>query len=249
MTRLAILGATGSLGSQVALQAVHAGYRVSVLVRTPVKLSADVAARARVQAGDVATLGPAGVARFIEGNDVLINCAGSVTEGRTFVELFDCVVSAADSLAARRPVCWFLAGAALLDLDARGRRGVDLPKIGRTYAPHRDNLERLQRSALDWRLLCPGPMVDQPALGTGRLRISLERVPVELPSFIGALPGPLLLPLFAAKVPEMIVPYADAAALMLANLEPESPMSRKRVGLALPSGMRGHKEQWIARRT
>jgi hypothetical protein len=45
----------------------------------------------------------------------------------------------------------------------------------------------------------------------------------------------------------MIVPYADAAALMLANIEPRSEMSRRRVGLALPRGMRGRKTRWTAR--
>jgi hypothetical protein len=39
----------------------------------------------------------------------------------------------------------------------------------------------------------------------------------------------------------MIVPYADAAALMLANLDPGNAMSHHRVGLALPAGMLGRK--------
>jgi hypothetical protein len=45
----------------------------------------------------------------------------------------------------------------------------------------------------------------------------------------------------------MIVSYADAAALMLANLTPNGEMSRHRVGLALPVGMRGKKKQWAAK--
>jgi hypothetical protein len=53
----------------------------------------------------------------------------------------------------------------------------------------------------------------------------------------------LFLPVFASLIPQMIVPYADAAALMLANLERGNPMSRHRVGLALPVGMRGRKPQ------
>jgi uncharacterized protein len=36
----------------------------------------------------------------------------------------------------------------------------------------------------------------------------------------------------------MIVPYADAVALMLANLDRGYAMSRYRLGLALPGGMR-----------
>ena len=106
---------------------------------------------------------------------------------------------------------------------------------------------RLRRSPLDWRLLCPGPMVEEPPLGIARLRISLERLPVEVPAFGRALPGALFLPVFAHLVPQMIISYADAAALMLAQLSPGGEMSRHRVGVALPLGMRGHKQRWTAR--
>ena len=90
-------------------------------------------------------------------------------------------------------------------------------------------------------------MVEQPALGLDRLRISLDTLPVQVPAFAQALPGLLLVPLFAAWVPRMIVPYADAAALMLANIDPGNEMTRRRVGLALPLGLRGRKSQWAAK--
>ena len=146
-----------------------------------------------------------------------------------------------------RPVCWFMAGAALLDLDDGGRRGVDLPRVASTYWPHRANFDRIRQTALDWRILCPGPMVYQQPLGLARMRISLDRLPVQVPSFTRLLPGAFVLPFFAYRVPEMIVSYADAAALMLANLTPDGEMSRHRVGLALPVGMRGKKKQWTAK--
>ena len=44
-----------------------------------------------------------------------------------------------------------------------------------------------------------------------------------------------------------VVPYADAAALMLSNLENGNAMSRHRVGLALPVDMRGRKARWTAK--
>ena len=98
---------------------------------------------------------------------------------------------------------------------------------------------------MDWRLLCPGSMVNQAAPGIDRLRVAADQLPVAVPSLAGQLPSPLLL--FASKVPQMIVPYADAAALMLAHLEPRDAMSRHRVGLALPVGMRGKKDTWAAK--
>ena len=33
--------------------------------------------------------------------------------------------------------------------------------------------------AVHWRLLCPGPMVEEPPIGLARLRVSVDRLPVE----------------------------------------------------------------------
>lgn len=248
MKRLLILGATGSLGRHVLEQAVAAGHQVSVLVRHPDKLPIETRSLVTVHEGDLGQIAVAGLAALVRGHDALIHCAGTVTEGQTFVDRVARVVESVESLpAVERPTCWFMGGAAALDIGSTGRRGVMLPKVRDTYWPHARNHERLSASPIDWRMLCPGPMVDQPALGTARLRVSTDRLPVAVPGLAGVLPGPLLLLLFAAKVPEMIVPYADAAALMLAHLDPAGGMSRHRVGLALPVGMRGKKDTWAAR--
>lgn len=247
MTSVAVLGATGNLGRHVAGQALAAGWDLSVAVRSRGRLPPDVAARASVTDLDLTSTAPGHIASFAAGHDVLVSCAGVVTEGDAFVRLVDKIVNALESLQPHeRPVCWFLAGVAILPLDAAGRVGVDLPKVRDTYWPHRKNHERLERSTLDWRLLCPGPMVEQPALGLNRLRITIDALPSPLPTLAGSLPAPLVLPLFAMKIPEMIVPYADAAAVILANVAPGGAMSRHRIGMALPPGMKGKKSQWAA---
>lgn len=246
MARLIILGATGSLGRHVLRQALAAGHQVTVFVRSAAKLPSETVPRVATYTGDLTAIVPADLAGIVSGQDALINCAGHVTDGEGFTDLIDRVVTSVEGLPSQ-PVCWFLAGAALLDIDASGRRGVELPKVKSTYWPHRVNLERLLRSGLDWRLLCPGPMVEQPALGLDRLRTSRDRLPVQVPAFARSLPAPLLVPLFASLVPQMIVPYADVAALMLANIEPGSAMMQHRVGLALPPGMRGRKSRWAAK--
>ena len=247
MSRVIILGATGALGRHVLRQAVAAGHAVTVFVRTPSKLLPDVRDRVSVHAGDLSTDVPLDL---IRGQDALINCAGHVADGDAFVVLVDRLVTGIESLPLEeQPVCWLMAGAALLDIGASRRRGVELPKVKATYWPHRVNFDRLRRSRLDWRLLCPGPMVDEPALGLNRLRVSVDVLPVAVRAVTRVLPGPLLLPVFASLIPQMIVPYADAAALMLANLDRGHTMSRHCVGLALPEGMRGRKPQWSAKAT
>ncbi len=242
MAHLIILGATGNLGRHVLGKALAAGHDVAVVVRNPSRLPPDVRGRLSIHIGDLKELVPPDILR---GHDALINCAGYVADGQGFVDLVHRVVTSVESLdAAEQPVCWFLAGAALLDIDASGRRGVDIPQVSATYWPHRVNFERLNRSALvDWRLLCPGPMVDEPPLGVERLRISVDRLPVEAPAVTGEAPDSLVVSAFGSLIPQMIVPYADAAALMLANLDRGSVMARHRVGLALPAGMRGRKPQ------
>ncbi len=248
MPRLIILGATGSLGSVVAREAVAAGYELSVVVRDPSRLASDVAARARVHRADLSAIPIPDLTRVIAGHEALISCAGLVTEGEVFVSLFDRIVSSVEAVPeADRPLCWFLAGAALLNLDDSGRRGIELPEVKATYWPHAANFKRLLRSTLDWRLLCPGPMVDRPAIGVERLRVSCDTIPVPLPADVDSLPAARLLPLFLAAIPEMIIPYADAASVMLANTSPGGTMRHHRVGIALPAGMRGQKDQWAER--
>lgn len=250
MTSIALLGATGNLGLQVARQALARDWRLSVAVRCRSRLASDVAGRATVHDVDLAAARLEDIAAFAGGHDVLVCCAGTVAEGHGFVSLIDRVVSALETLPAdRRPVSWFLAGAALLPIDAGGRLGVDLPKVRDTYWPHRANHERLLRSTLDWRLLCPGPMVEGPVLGLQRLRISVESLPAPLGGIARRLPAPLVLPLFALKISEMIVAYADAASVMLAHVERGGPMSKCRIGVALPAGMKGKKDQWVSRPT
>jgi len=242
MARLIVFGATGSLGSNVLRLALAEGHEVTAFVRTPSKLARSAGAGISVHQGDLGTIALADLAGIVRGHDALINCAGHVTDGQVFVNLVDRLVSAVESLPGpEQPVCWFLAGAALLDIGPTGRRGVDLPKVASMYWPHRINFERLERSGLDWRLLCPGPMVENTPLGLSKLRIATDVLPVDVPKFASKLPGPLVLPMFASWMPQMIVPYADAAAFMLAHLDRGDPMSRHRIGLALPIGMRGRK--------
>ena len=248
MIRILVLGATGSLGRHIVQQALLANQEVSVLVRNPSKLSPEVRDRVMVHQADLAKAPLAKLADIFRNHTVVINAAGTVTEGQLFVDLVDRVIASLEAIPGKdQPVSWFMAGAALLDLDDRGRRGVDLPFVSSTYWPHRVNFERISQTSLDWRILCPGPMVDEPPLGVARMRVSTDRLPVQIPSIVESLPAPLVLPFFVDRVPEMIVSYTDAAAVLLANLTPGGAMTRHRVGLALPIGIRGMKKQWAAK--
>ena len=191
MSRIMILGATGSLGKHVTEQAVAANHEVSVLVRTPAKLPADLRDRVTVHQADITALPASQLAALARNQDALINAAGHVSDGQRFVALVDHIVTSVETLpASERPLCWFLAGAALLDIGDSGRRGVDLPPIGKTYWPHAENFARLRSSSLDWRLLCPGPMVEEPPVGLARLRVSSGSAAGRDPGCGHAVAGP-----------------------------------------------------------
>jgi uncharacterized protein len=77
MSRVIILGATGTLGRHVLRQALATGHAVTVFVRTPSKLIPGVRDRVSVHVGDLSALVPLD---RIRGQDALINCAGHVAE-------------------------------------------------------------------------------------------------------------------------------------------------------------------------
>lgn len=244
MSKIIILGAAGSLGRRVVRQAEANGHEVTAVVRSLTELPPELDGKVSVLQADLLTTPTAVRGAMISGHDALINTAGTVGQGEVFVRLVDRVVAGVESIPqGERPVCWFMAGAGLLDIDEAGRRGVDLPKISSTYWPHGSNFDRISSTDLDWRMLCPGPMVEGRGLGLERMRISIDRLPVDVPAAIQKLPDLAVLPFFASSVPEMTIAYEDAAALMLANLAPGGPMSRHRVGIALPVGMCGEKAE------
>jgi len=235
MSKIIILGATGSLGRHVVQQAVAANHSVSVLTRSLPVAPAEILEKVVVHQADLSEMSASALATIFRDHEVVINTAGNVAQGQAFVELIGHIVASLELIPeAERPLAWFLAGLGLLDIDGRGRKGVDLPMIGQNYWPHRSNFDRIRQTNLDWRILCPGPMVDERPLGLTRLRISLDRLPLEMPDEIQSMPDSSALRFLSNHMSELVVPYQDAAALMLANIARHGEMSRHRVGLARP---------------
>lgn len=247
MANIIVLGAAGNLGTQVVQRALDAGHSVTALVRTPGKLPSNLLAHVRVVHADLTTLPVPALTAILSGHDVAIHTAGYVSDGLVFTALMDHIVAAVESIdAPYRPVLWVTGGAAVLDLGDLGIRGVDLPAMAGTYWPHADNLKRLEASALDWRMVCPGPMVHGPGVGLAHMRISMDVSPLPIPAEARGKPLAEIQALVLQDLPQMIVSYADVAALILAHLEPSGAGSRRRWGIALPVGMVGEKAQWKA---
>ena len=117
MSKIIILGATGSLGQHVLQQAVAAGHIVTALVRTPKKLPAALLENIAVIRADLANIEVSELSKAIRGHDVVINTAGLVTQGQDFVNLINRLISSIESIPTQeQPVTWLMAGAGLLDV-------------------------------------------------------------------------------------------------------------------------------------
>jgi len=242
--RLLIIGATGNSGLALTRMALARGHAVTAYVRSAEKLQALLAKQdvsgLTVRTGTLDDR--AAMAGAMAGQDAVINAAGNATTDPDFVPMVEAVIEIAEQALAAGGRLWLFGGAAALDVPGYQLRAADLPVIPKVYKQHVHTLARVSRTALDWSMLCPGPMVSaQSGQPTKGLRISADCWPVEGPA-----PGQLfktlhILKAFKQRMPEMIVTYEDAARVILDNLAPGGPFARKRVGLALPVGQAGAK--------
>ena len=242
--KLFLLGATGNSGRRILRFALERGHEVTAFVRNQSKL-AEILGRSlpkglHVIVGDIDK--SAQLAGAMVGHDVIINAAGHVTEGDRFTRLVQKVIQQTSNSLGAGSRLWQFGGAAVLDIPGTNLKGVDLPMVPRVYEAHRTNLIALERSKLDWSMLCPGPMIEAPdGKPTPGLRVSADQWPMARPAYTRLMPQVTLALAFKQAVPELTVSYEDAATFILDNLAKNGPFSRRRVGLALPAGMRNAK--------
>jgi len=242
--KILLLGATGNSGQRLLRLGLERGHDMTVYVRNRDKLveqAGSALSQLTVVVGDV--YDGSALASAMQGQEVVINAAGNVNDGDSFVQLIDVIATQAERVLSKSGRLWLFAGAALLDIPGTALMGTDLPKIPAQFQRHKKNYQRLKASGLDWSILCPGPMIPADD-GRARedLRLSADIWPFAVPSITRLLPRIGLLVLFGKNIGAMTISYEDAAAVIMDNLEPNRHYSRKRVGIALPPGVRGKKK-------
>ena len=244
--KIFLLGATGNAGRRILRLALQRAHEVTAFVRDETKLLGlvdrpPIPPNLHVSIGDMSK--SAGIARVMVGHDVAINAAGNVTEGAAYTELVETVVASTIESLGEGGRLWLFGGAAVLNVPGTHIMGVDLPKVPKVYEAHRTNLDALRRSPLDWSMLCPGPMIaSENGKPTGNLRLSVDEWPVSRPAYTYVLPRLALAFALKQKMPELTISYEDAAEVILDNLSKSGRFSRRRVGVALPPGLRNYKD-------
>ena len=248
--KIFLLGATGNSGRRILRLALQRDHEVTAFVRDETKLLSlvdrPIPKNLHVSIGDISK--SADIARVMVGHDVAINAAGTVagtvTEGSAFTQLVQTVVDSTITSLGEGGRLWQFGGAAVLTVPGTHIMAVDLPKVPKVYEAHRTNLDALRRSPLDWSMMCPGPLIaSENGKPTGNLRLSVDEWPMTRPAYTYVLPRLALAFAFKQKVPELTISYEDAAEVILDNLSKNGRFSRRRVGVALPPGLRNYKSK------
>jgi len=128
--------------------------------------------------------------------------------------------------------------AGLLNIPYTDFIGNNLPGFPPEYKNHNRNFERLQRTGLDWSMMCPGTMIDsrehpEPV----HLHVTTETLPVPMPETIKEYSEADIAGHLFSRFQELNVAYDDVVMCMLDHLELEGAFKRKRVGLAYQSNI------------
>ncbi len=167
MTSIALIGASGNIGSRVLDEALRRGHKVTGTTRDAAKLSA----RPNLAVAVANTADVAAMAATLKGHDVVV--ASVKWNEADILEVLDAIRRAGVKRAL------FVVGAgSLLRADGRthfehmAEKGIQPP----TSKPAALALERIRKADdLDWTAISP-PASIQPSERTGKFRLGLERL-------------------------------------------------------------------------
>ncbi|GAB2521688.1 NAD(P)-dependent oxidoreductase [Nocardia heshunensis] len=165
--KVAIFGATGTVGRHVVARALAAGHQVTALTRDPAHISTPHE-RLRVEVGDV--LDPAAVERTVIGQDAVIVTLGAGRKGVVRAEGTRRIIEAMDRTGVKRLICQSSLGVG----DSRGNLNFVWKYVmfgmllRQAYADHVVQEQYVVASDLDWTIVRPSAFTDGPATGNFR---------------------------------------------------------------------------------
>lgn len=165
--RIAVIGATGSVGRCLVPQALEQGLQVTALVRSPRKitLSHD---RLIVMPGDISDADA--VARTIQGQDAVICLLGAPLLDRSGIRAAGTrqIVAAMKAASVRRLICLSSIGAgdSYAMIPALQKFLIAPMILERLFADHEAQEAEIFASELDWVIARPGPYTDGAPTGS-----------------------------------------------------------------------------------
>lgn len=175
--KIALIGATGFVGSAILKEALERGHEVTAIVRHPDKLQAHPKLHAKK--GDVYSADE--VARLVSGHDAVIS---AFNPGWSDPEIYNHQVKGTESIIkgvkqAGVKRLLFVGGAGSLEVKP-GVQSVDLPQFPAEYKQGalatRDALNMLRKeTSLEWSFLSPSADLS-PGQRTGKFRLGKDQL-------------------------------------------------------------------------
>jgi putative NADH-flavin reductase len=174
--KLAIFGATGRTGKQLLEQALEAGNEVTAVVRNPDRLSITNSDALNVVAADV--MDPAAIADAVAHADAVITAIGPPGRAPSTVTADSArsIVTAMHHTGARRLIT--ISGSMVDDTgDGPLLRYLGKPITRRVYRGAYEDMRNAEReihnSGLEWTIMRPPRLTEEPA--AGRYRTQIDR--------------------------------------------------------------------------
>lgn len=175
--KIAMIGATGSVGTRLLTEALRRGHKVTAIARDPAKLSSREGLT--VVRGDAALEG--NLAALLKGHDAVLSAyngrRGSAKYTEEVLRGYNAIVGASRFAGVKRLLV--VGGAGSLDA-APGLRLVDAPNFPEAYKTEAlafaELLETLRKeTALEWTMLSPSALL-MPGERTGKFRLGEDRL-------------------------------------------------------------------------
>ncbi|GIO54605.1 NAD(P)-dependent oxidoreductase [Paenibacillus cineris] len=236
--KIIVFGATGNTGKRVLAQGIQMGHEMTAFVRNAEKLYDQLGEHSekhvKVIVDDM--MDPVSVREALVDQDAAIIAAGHAGQGEEFVRIVDNIISQCEMEPSFSGRVWVMGGAGLLDIPYTDWIGNNLPGFPPEYKNHNRNFERLQRTDLDWTMMCPGTMTDsREQSDSAHLHVTTEILPVPMQETIKDFSEAEVAGHLFSRFQELNVAYDDVVMCMLDHLELDGSFKRKRVGLAYQS--------------
>ncbi|MBX3654578.1 MAG: NAD(P)-dependent oxidoreductase [Ramlibacter sp.] len=173
---IALIGASGFIGSALRQEALSRGHQVTALVTQPQKL----AAQARLQVVKADVTDTAALTAQLKGHDAVLSAFSGHAQADTlgyYLRGFQSIVAAVK--AAGVPRLLVVGGAGSLEVAA-GVQLLDTPQFPEAYKPTAEGARQAlgllrQEASLDWTLLSPSALI-APGERTGQFRLGTDQL-------------------------------------------------------------------------
>jgi uncharacterized protein len=167
-----LFGASGMVGSRILKELLDRGHHVKAVVRNTARIESRTGLT--VQQGNI--LDPGSVAATAYGSDAAISAYAPGENPENLLVATRCLINGLVKVGVKRFI--MVGGAASLEV-APGVQLVDTPDLPADLKPialaHRDALEILRKSELDWTNVSPAALIE-PGTRRGHFRIGLDQL-------------------------------------------------------------------------